>query len=127
MARPGMMSTAALICGLSLFLLGVATASPSSARYAGSAPDYQAWFTILTGLVTVMVGSYAKGLSGRINGHDNDLRDLREKLARQELVMATEHHTKEEANGQFNRLEDSIKAIHRRLDYLKVPSAFNID
>lgn len=114
-----------LVFGLcSIAYGGVAAAQASS----GPAPDYQAWFTILIGVVSLMVGAYATGLSSRITHVEHKLDALNATISDARFNVATTHHTKEEMNYQLGLVREdmhrSFNALHERLDRWHVPSAF---
>ena len=103
---------------------GVAAAQAGS----GPAPDYQAWFTILIGVVSLMVGAYATGLSSRITHVEHKLDALQTTISEARFNVATTHHTKEETNHQFQQMREDMhrnfNALHERLDRWHVPSTF---
>ena len=115
--------TALILLGVVLYLYG-ASAIAQSIPPIG--PDYQVWFTILVGLIVAMIGAYAKGISTRVDENAAEIGRLRQSLMNTQLQIATDHSTKSETNAQFSELRAAISAVHRRLDFLRVPSAFQV-
>lgn len=97
-------------------------------------PGYSEWFRIVVGLLIALVAAYAKGVESRVtkaetrieaaNIRTNDLREL----------LVGQHYDKDEIDRRFDRIEqliaqsraeslNGINAVHRRLDYLRVPPA----
>jgi cytochrome c biogenesis protein CcdA len=109
------------VLGAALYLYGAAAfASPQQIVM----PDYQAWFQIVLGLLVAVIGAYAKGVSDRVTENKREIDVLRQALNLTQVSIATEHHTKAEANEQFHELKSGINALHRRLDFMRAPSVF---
>lgn len=119
----------ALVLGVCLFFSGLAQAS-------NDIPGYGEWFRIVVGLLIALVAAYAKGVETRVtkiearaeaaNIRTNDLREL----------LVGQHYDKDEIDRRFDRIEqliaqsraeslNGISAVHRRLDYLRVPPAIS--
>lgn len=99
-------------------------------------PGYGEWFRIVVGLLIALVAAYAKGVESRvtkveagIDASSTHITDLRE-------LLAGHHYDKDEIDRRFDRLEqliaqsraeslNGISAVHRRLDYLRVPPAIS--
>lgn len=118
----------ALVLGVCLFFSGLAQANSDMG------PGYNEWFRIVVGLLIALVAAYAKGVETRVtkvetraeaaNTRTNDLREL----------LVGQHYDKDEIDHRFDRIEqliaqsraeslNGISAVHRRLDYLRVPPA----
>lgn len=111
-----------------LLLLYASTALAQSE--VGASPDYRAWFSILVGIVTLMVASYAKGLDNRQTNTDRKVDELQREFNRHQLFVATDHQTKEDSTSQFAvlraHLDREFLAVHQRLDKLHAPSAYSV-
>lgn len=108
-----------LLLGACLFAAGVASAiGPGSAPLA--APDYQAWFTILVGLVTLMIGAFAGGQSRRMDRQDARIDTLERTFNAHQLAIAKDHPTK----ADLARIENKIDAFHRRFDKAHIEAVF---
>lgn len=111
-----------------LFSIGLALFGYGGLAFAQGGPSvavsYEALFQVITGALFLVIGGYAKGLGGRMRGIENSIDSLRTQQTATQLSIATDHHTKVEANQHHQELKSEILALHRRLDYLQIPSSF---
>lgn len=105
--------------GVLLFMWGAAAFAQSSPP---SSPDYADWFKIVVGLLIAVIGAYAKGLESRITkaeacitAGDRRTTDLRE-------LLVGQHYDREDIDKRFDRVDQQLAALHRRLDFLRVPT-----
>lgn len=105
--------------GVLLFMWGAAAFAQSSHP---SSPDYADWFKIIVGLLIAVIGAYAKGLESRITkaeasitAGDRRTTDLRE-------LLVGQHYDREDIDKRFDRVDQQLAALHRRLDFLRVPN-----
>ena len=119
----------ALSFGLCLFVWGV---FPASAQAGG--PEYADWFKIVTGLVVALVAAYAKGVESRVTKTESRLDSASTRITDLRELLAGQHYDKEEIDRRFDRIEQMVTAgrneassglgaLHRRLDFLRVPPA----
>lgn len=120
----------ALAFGLLLFLSG---AIPASAQ-ASSGPEYADWFKIIVGLIVALVAAYAKGVESRVTKAESRLDSASTRITDLRELLAGQHYDKEEIDRRFDRIEQMVTAgrneassglgaLHRRLDFLRVPPA----
>lgn len=103
-----------MAAGILLFLWGASNAmaqTPGADNVAGAG-----WVQLLLGLVISLVGAYAKGLERRVTDVEKIASATRRDLDR-------DYYTKQEMTNLVGELRGSISAVHRRLDYLRVPAA----
>ena len=97
-------------------------------------PGYDEWFRIIAGLFIALVAAYAKGVESRVTKAETRLDASSTRITDLRELLAGQHYDKDEIDRRFDRLEqliaqsraeslNGISAVHRRLDYLRVPPA----
>ena len=99
--------------GILLFLWGASSAMAQTPQ-SELVPSYATWAQVLLGLLIAMIGAYAKGLEGRVRKVEDTASAMQRSLDR-------DYNTKAELAAQFSEVKASLSAVHRRLDYLRVP------
>ena len=72
-------------------------------------PDWQTIAQWLVGLISALVGFYAKGISARVTKLEADQGNLH-------ALVKGDYPTREEIARSFTRVEEGIRAITSRLD-----------
>lgn len=114
--------------GIILFLSGSATAGLDHS------PSYGDWFKIIGGLLIALVGAYAKGIADRVTKVETRAESTNTRVSDLKELLVGQHYDKDEVDRRFDRIEDmiaksrtesmeGIAALHRRLDFLRVPPA----
>lgn len=103
--------------GVALYAWGIAGAAASPFDGASYGPDWSLIAKGLIGLVMAVGAAYAKGLERRVTKIEAMASELQRSLDR-------DYHSKQELAAQFAGIHASITAVHRRLDYLRLPSVF---
>lgn len=116
-----------LALGTILFLSGSAVVEHQS-------PTYGDWFKVIVGLLIAMVSAYAKGIADRVTKVETRAEATGQRIGDLKEVLVGQHYDKDEVDRRFDRLErliaesrsesmEGIAALHRRLDFLRVPPA----
>lgn len=120
----GRMQLLAVLIGLALVFYGAgALASPPQLTVMG--PDWRIIAVAAAGLFSAMTGAYARGLSGKVEKLEAAMLSLTTAIHNDRLAILREHHTKEEANHHFQRIEGKVDALHARFDKMHYPSVFS--
>lgn len=67
----------------------------------------------------MMVGAFATGLSKRLDRAEAVTAAVQRAIDR-------DYHTKSDIDKRFDRVDQSVSALHRRLDFMRVPQAAQI-
>lgn len=124
-------STGAAVVGVVIALTGFSAVAQSGHV---DAPTYGDWFKIVTGLVVALVAAYAKGVESRVTKTESRLDSASTRITDLRELLAGQHYDKEEIDRRFDRIEQMVtaarneassglSALHRRLDFLRVPPA----
>lgn len=116
--------------GLLLFFSGFGVL----ANNADGNPGYGEWFRIIVGLLIALVAAYAKGVESRVTKAETGLDASSTRITDLRELLAGQHYDKGEIDRRFDHIEqliaqsraeslNGISAVHRRLDYLRVPPA----
>lgn len=117
-----------LATGIILFLSG------SAAVDLDHSPSYGDWFQIVVGLLIALVGAYARGIADRVTKVETRTELTSTRISDLKELLVGQHYDKDEVDRRFDRIEDmiaksrtesveGIAALHRRLDFLRVPPA----
>ncbi len=110
-----------LPAGAALFAYGGFALAQSGPQVSVS---YEVLFQVTFGGCLLLIGGYAKGLGGRMRSMEAAIEALRTQQSATQLSIATDHHTKTEANQHHAELKSEILALHRRFDYMHIPASF---
>lgn len=116
-----------LAFGISVYVIGASSLALPASTFAAGMPEVLSIFLFILGLLVSIVAAYAKGISDRVTDNKREIDVLRQALNLTQVSIATEHHTKDEINGQFAKIEAGLNALHRRLDYMRAPSGLGPD
>lgn len=103
-----------MLVGIALFLVGVADAMAATGE--GSGPGWEAWFTILVGLIVSLIGAHALGMRRRIEKVEDASVQMQRAIDRDMVTYTDLEQT-------TARIERSISALHRRLDFAHFPQS----
>lgn len=106
------------LLGVALFLWG----ANAWAQGGGEGPTYADWFKIVVGLLIALVGAYAKGIESRVTKLESRVDTSSTRITDLREILVGDYHDKEAIDKRFDRVDASVHAIHRRLDYLRVPN-----
>ncbi len=120
-------SCAAVTWGLCL--IGTAVNAGNAGGSGGGALDWKTVATAALGVVSILLGVYARSLERRVEAVEIDAKIcgkghavLREEIARDHLtkVEIGERFDRAEADAtrRFDKIESMVSAVHRRLDYI---------
>lgn len=109
------------VAGVLLLASSVAIAEDSH----GSGPSWESISTGLVGVLSLIIGAYARGLERRVGDVEKDLKGLNDRvLSDYHDARDTEHAialTLKPIEVMLMHLQSEISAIHRRLDQMNVP------
>ena len=77
---------------------------------------------IVIGLLIALVGAYAKGVESRVTKLEQRVDSSSTRITDLRELLKSEYHDKEEISERFDKVDRSIAALHRRLDYLRIPA-----
>jgi hypothetical protein len=104
-----------MVAGVALFVWGISDALAQTATHS-SGPTWETWFALSAGAISMLVSAFAAGLSKRLDRAEAVTAAMQRALDR-------DYHTKSDTDKRFDRIDQSVSALHRRLDFLRVPQA----
>jgi hypothetical protein len=107
------------LLGVALFLWGANAWAQSGGA---DSPTYADWFKIVVGLLIALVGAYAKGIDSRVTKLEVRVDSSATRITDLREILVGEYHDKDAIDKRFDRVDQSISALHRRLDFLRVPN-----
>lgn len=103
--------------GVAIYAWGVAGAAAAPHDGTSYGPDWSLIAKGLLGLMMAVGAAYARGLDSRV-------KKLEAAVAATQRSLDRDYHSKQELAAQFAMINASVNAVHRRLDYLRLPSVF---
>lgn len=87
-----------------------AAAIPATALAAEGGPSWEQISLWGGAALVALVGVHAKSLAARVNRHEEKISSLTE-------MILGDYHNKNEINNMLMKIEQSVGAVHRRLDH----------
>lgn len=109
-----------IVSGAGLFLVSFASYAQALGQPIDAATYWRDVATGAIGLCIVMIGWYMRSIDGRLRATSETLlRNYHTKEETRELVK----DVLKPVEKQADRIEQEVRAVHRRLDMMKVPHA----
>ena len=112
-----------MVGGFALYLYtGAAIAQALASGPQG--PTWETWFTLAGSALMMLGGAYVRGLNGRVNELQSEIKALANALADVEKVAARDQAHAKAAQDTLAEVKLIALSVQRRLDQLHVNSAF---
>lgn len=107
-------------------LLSAATATAAEIAPSSDGPTWQTIALGCIAIITALIAGYARGLQGRLDKLETVYSVLASRLTDMDKIVARDYHTKADMEKALDRaispLAASVKAVHARLDFLRISS-----
>lgn len=110
----------AVFLGLAM-LAGTAFAAPAVLPVYG--PDWRMIALGAIALIPTLLGLYAVQVERRVTRIEAAVAAAQAANSALQRSLDREYHTKADTDRRFDRIDESVAAVHRRLDFLRIPAA----